>query len=90
MVGGVIGLIYYKFKYKKLMYTYKDIVDKSKDGIKKEVSMGLGKIAFYFLNVLGIPPEVFEDWVKEKTPTDADKLYFYMNFRNEYPDLFKK
>lgn len=71
-----------------MKYTYQDIPDKSKEGIIKEVQMGLAKIAFHFVSVLGIPREVFDEMLKEKCPDNLSKLSFYLHYRNENPNLF--
>jgi hypothetical protein len=72
-----------------MKYTFKDIKDKSKEGVHKEVEEGLAIIAVYFQESLGVNVEVFEEWI-EKLPTNADIINFYMNFRNEHPKLFDK
>lgn len=68
------------------MYSYKDIPDKTVDGIRREVSKGLAVIAVYFQTTFGFPFEVFKD--KIDSMDDAKKTLFYMNFRNKHPELF--
>ena len=69
-----------------MRYTYQDFKDKSKEGIKKEVSKGLGRAAAYFLTTHGLPFEEFEEKIMEMN--DAEKLLWYMNFRNKNKKLF--
>lgn len=71
-----------------MKYTYNEMPDKSKQGIKNEVSKGLAIIAFYFQTVLGIPLDTFEDMLEKRCKNDADKLFFYINFRNDKPEIF--
>ncbi len=71
-----------------MTYTYKDMPDKTKEGIKKETSLGLAVAAFYFETTLGIPQETFKSFLEEKCKSDAEKLLWYMNFRNDNPELY--
>ncbi len=71
-----------------MRYTYKDMPDKSKEGILEEARNGLATAAFWFQTTQGIPVEIFKEWLHEKCPTAADSLHFYMNFRNQHPELF--
>ena len=67
-------------------YTYKDMPDKSKGGIRKEVSKGLTTIAFYLATTRGIPLENSEDYFNNKNL--VLQLAWYMDFRNKHPELF--
>jgi len=62
--------------------------DKTKEGIREEVEKGLGKIASYFFQTYGMPLEVFKEEYESKCKNGAESLLFYMNFRNEHPELF--
>ena len=73
-----------------MKYTYNDIKDKSREGLRNELQEGLNKICVYFKMTLGIPVEIFNDWLQTKTPTQADQWLFYLNFRNKYPNVFKE
>ena len=51
---------------KKRIYTYKDMLDKSREGIRAEVSKGLGDVAFYYQTVLGFPLELIGRKMSDK------------------------
>ena len=70
-----------------MKYTYKDFKDKSIDGVRKEVSKGLAIAVFYLVNTLGMPKKLFEEKISKLN--DAEKLLWYMNFRNQNLKLFK-
>jgi len=72
----------------KITYKYENMPDKSKDGIRNEVSKGLGKIAFYFSQTYGMPIEIFKEIYEDKCDNGLKSLMFYMNFRNEHPEVF--
>ena len=72
-----------------MKYTYQDMPDKSIEGIKKEVENGLAIGAVYFQETLGVPLEEFQNMLDTKTPTNPEKLLWYMNFRNLHPKLFQ-
>ena len=67
-------------------YSFKDIKDKSKEGMDKELEEGLIKIAVYFNTTHGMPLDMFNDLQYGKNK--AEQLMFYMNFRNSNPKLF--
>jgi len=71
-----------------MKYSYADMPDKTLEGIKKEVEVGLATIAVYFETTLGVPLEIFQEMLETKLKTGADSLLFYMNFRNKHPELF--
>lgn len=71
-------------------YTYKDIKDKSIEGIKKETTEGLAKIGFYFFTTYGIPLNVFRDILSERFHTMVDEVHLYFRFRNDHPELFQE
>lgn len=73
-----------------MKYTYNEIPDKSKEGIRQEVIRGLATIAFWFATTKGVDKETFLHWLEEKCPTQAHELLFYMDFRNEHSELFKE
>ena len=73
-----------------MRYTYQDMKDKTIEGIKKEVQLGLAKIVFYFYQTHGMPPDVFKDILAEKISNAGESLLFYMNFRNEHPEIFNE
>ncbi len=73
-----------------MTYAYKDIPDKSKEGMDSELSNGMAAIAFYFQSVLGIPYDVFVEDFMPKIETKAQAWMVYMNFRNAHPTLFDK
>ena len=68
-------------------YSYKDFKDKTKEGIIKEVSEGIVKMAFFMEQTYGFPHEIFSEELKKLN--DAQKLIMYMNFRNKHPKLFR-
>lgn len=71
------------------IYRYEDIQDKSKEGILKELSAGLGKAMFWFETTQGIPHEIFKEWIEgDRLESVTQQLFWYMNFRNLYPQLF--
>lgn len=70
-----------------MKYTYKDMPDKTKEGILQEVDEGLLTAAVYEYTTNGIPLEMFNDRMKDWSR--ADQLFYYMRFRNEHPKLFK-
>lgn len=69
-----------------MSYSYKDMPDKTLDGVIQELQHGLSVIAAYFITTHGIPREVLEE--KFDAMSNTDKLHFYMRFRNKNPDLF--
>lgn len=77
-----------KSKSSQMKYTYQDMPDKSKEGIRKETSRGLGTIAAFFLRTYGLPFDYFK--TETNKLNDARKVLFYMNFRNKHPDLFNQ
>lgn len=72
----------------KITYKYENIKDKSKEGMDKELSEGLVKGAFFFYQTYGFPLDVFKDELKN-FDNKAKQWSWYMNFRNEHPDVFK-
>lgn len=62
--------------------------DKSLNGIKEELKLGLPKAAIFFSQTYGIPLEIFNDWLKKLGGMDK-QLLWYMNFRNQHPKLFQ-
>lgn len=72
-----------------MRYTYANMPNKTKEGIRTEVSRGLADIAFYALSQLGIPLELFEEMLEMNCPTNAHKLKFYMDMRNKNPQWFR-
>jgi hypothetical protein len=72
------------------MYKYKDIPDKTKEGLDRELEEGLTIIAIFFHNTLGVPIEVFKEDFLPRLKNKAEQMLFYMNFRNMHPELFKK
>ena len=69
------------------MYKYENIADKTKQGILNELETGLAKMAIYFYTSYGIPPDIFND--KLKNMHIIEQLNAYMSFRNENPLLFR-
>lgn len=72
-----------------MKYTYEDFKDKTKEGIDKELGEGLAVAAFYFYQTLGVPVEIFNDWITTKLHNKAEQLLWYMNFRNDNLKLFR-
>ena len=70
-----------------MKYTYQNMQDKSIEGVCKEVSKGLAIAAFYLVTTVGMPKGLFKEKILELN--DAEKLLWYMNFRNKNPKLFK-
>jgi hypothetical protein len=48
--------------------------------VQKQMSVNMGKIAFWYFTNLGIPPEFFSDWVGKFLKNDRDILKFCINF----------
>ena len=69
-------------------YSYKDMPDKSNQGIRSEVEYGLGVMAAYFFITIGYPFDDFSDMVNKLS--DEAKIFVYMTFRNKHPQLFKQ
>ena len=61
--------------------------DKSVEGIKLELKEGLTKAAVFMQTTNGLPLEYFND--KLRKMDILQQLLFYMNFRNEHPDIFE-
>lgn len=72
------------------MYTFQDVKDKTKEGIRRETEEGLGIMAFFYYSNKGVPLEYFEDRLEEMYPTNAHKILAYFDFRNEHPELFEQ
>ncbi len=71
------------------MYTYKDVKDKTKEGMDKELSEGLGIIAAYFYRTHGLPLDMFKDMAETThLRSRSDQWAFYMSFRNTNPTVF--
>ncbi len=70
-----------------MKYTYENMPDKTKDGIRKEVEFGLGIIIAYFYSTKGIPVETQKSQFAKMS--NEHKIFAYMNFRNQHPELFK-
>lgn len=73
----------------KISYTYKDMPDKTLNGIKQEASKGLAIMAAYFVTTKGLPLDMIQEELRERCHTAADSINVYMGFRNEHPELFK-
>ncbi len=69
------------------MYTYNDFIDKSIEGIKKEVTDGMTKMIVYFQTTHGLSYEITQEKLENMDGTE--KLLAYMNFRNKYPKVFE-
>jgi alanyl-tRNA synthetase len=60
---------------------------KDRDGLIKELSGGLGRVAFYFYQTYGYPVEMFKEIIDELTM--GEKVNMYLRYRKEKPELFK-
>ena len=69
-------------------YDYKNIPDKSKEGLEKELKNGLTIAAVFFHTTLGVPLEMFNLWLRTKLKNRAEQWLWYMKFRNEHPELY--
>lgn len=54
-----------------------------------ELSTGLTVAAVYFHQTLGVPVEIFNEWITGKLTNRAEQWLWYMNFRNRHPDLYE-
>jgi hypothetical protein len=70
-----------------MKYRYENMPDKTKSGIIREVERGLVTAAVYFESTLGVPHEIFQDWIERMSL--LEQIAWYMNFRNQHPKLFK-
>jgi hypothetical protein len=73
-------------------YTYRDMEDKTREGIHAEVQRGLAVMAFYFITTKGIPKDIVREWFEETVEplTNAAKIDAYMRFRNDHPAFCEK
>lgn len=55
--------------------------------IIEELGIGLAHVAFYFTTSLGVPFEIFEECLVRRCPNGADKLFFYLKFKEQHPEL---
>jgi hypothetical protein len=69
-------------------YTYKDIKDKTPQGLAEELIHGMTIASVYYYTNLGVPPEVFNEWITTILKNRAEQWWWYMNFRNEHLDLY--
>lgn len=65
-----------------MKYTYNNFLDKSKEGVIKEVSNGLLRIGFYMYTTLGFPFDVFLDKINDLSL--MEQISFYLYFKNNY------
>lgn len=72
-----------------MRYTYKDIPDKSKEGMDKELKEGVIIAGVYMNQTLGLPIETFIEFFSN-FENKAQQWNFYMNFRNKYPKAYDK
>ena len=73
-----------------MKYTYQDIADKSRDGLKKELHDGIITAGMYMYQTAGFPVDVFIETFNEKFNNKSEQWLFYMNFRNKYPKAYEK
>ena len=72
-----------------MSYRYEDIPDKSKEGMDKELEIGLAKMAVYFYQTYGLPLEIFKEEMDKKTSNKAEQWLTYLNFRNSNPKIYE-
>jgi hypothetical protein len=60
---------------------------KDRDGLIKELSGGLGRVAFYFYQTYGYPKELFKEEMEKLTIGQQANLY--LHYRKSNPELFK-
>lgn len=72
-----------------MKYSYKDILDKSKEGMDKELEKGVIIAGVYMHQTLGFPIDVFSEIFNE-FENKGKQWEFYLNFRNKYPKAYEK
>lgn len=70
------------------LYGYKDMKDKTIEGIRNETKNGLLTMAFYMYQTRGFPIENFNNEIKRRNFNLDQQTLMYLHFRNENPKLF--
>lgn len=71
-----------------MKYGYEQMPDKTMEGLHKELESGLTIMAIFFFTSYGIPLDIFNSMLEEKTHNMAEQMVMYLNFRNKYPKLY--